>query len=296
MQCVEWIDCGTLPDWIVAITAIVAAVVGLRQLEALAASEAQAAAAQEAAATAQETAAAAAQSMAELAKAQSDCAEADRKQAETAAVAAENQVEIARATLLLEIDRDFESSDMREARRAVRALRNEVERVAKERLQVANDDEIDTLADTLYSEYLNKLWHDYRTADSVQRVVENDIDQLVQAHIQGSEQSDKFKPSERASMLYQRHLKLLGWLETVAHMVNQKLLPRGDILALYDQVFIEIMGGYALHIDHRRGIGTKKNDRWMIEAFRFLDSFYVRKKHQIGKETKLTGGIIGFDE
>lgn len=238
MQCVQWIDCGTLPDWIVAATAIFAAMVGLRQLRNLAASEAQAA-------TAQETAARAAESMAKLAQAQSTVAESERSQAA-------DQVQIARAMLLLEIDKDFESPAMQESRLAVRTLFNRARREADAELRMKNPSGVRQRANELFSGYATQLWEKFRSADEQEPTLKSTgiNDQL----------------SDSAGPQYQKLTKILGWMETVGRLANENLAFESDLIALYDQVFVNVYGYFYKHINDRRTDSVQPNADWMRQA------------------------------
>jgi hypothetical protein len=243
---------GTVPDWIVAITALVAIVVAYGQLKASAAAS------------------------------------------KISAQAQQDQAAIARANLLLEIDRDFESEGMQEARRAIRALRNEIEALARRQFPRLNDDELAPESDKLFSEYMNRVFYDYRTADSVQRQTNDELDAMLEKHLKTIPDYDAFSPSERASRHYLRLTLILGWLERVGHMANNGLLHRDDVISLYNQVFIEAINWYKGHIIHRHGVGTRKNGEWMDQATSFLRSFYEPLPAPTQNTLAKADGISGF--
>lgn len=233
MQCLSGFECGTAPDWIVALLAALAAAIAWFQLR-------------------------------------------------SAAVAARDQAEIARATLLLEIDKEFESEAMQESRRMMRALRNQVVRIAKHEVQSDNPTVVKPKADELFSLYMNRLWDDFRKADDQPGIL--DIDKLRHDHVNNpAKPDDEPKPSDKAGLLYQRLTKLLGWLETVGHMANQRLLPQTDIIIVYDHVFVEVLGWFDGHIRYRRADGVVANPDWMAESDKFRQKILEDRKRRADK-------------
>lgn len=243
MQCLSGFECGTAPDWIVAILAALAAAIAWYQLRA-------------------------------------------------AAIAARDQAEIARATLLLEIDKEFESEVMQESRRMMRALRNQIVRIAKHNTKSENPTDVKPEADRLFSLYMNRLWDDFRKADDTPAIL--DVDLLRQDHVSNpAKPEDEPKPSDKAGLLYQRLTKLLGWLETVGHMANEKLLPQADIIKIYDFVFIEILDWFDGHIRYRRVDGVVPNPDWMAESDKFRRKILEERQRRIEKATQQDGEAKG---
>lgn len=78
-----------------------------------------------------------------------------------------NQVNIARAELMLAIDKRFESSAMWESRLASRTLLNHCERKARTLLRAgATDEEVMRDAALLFSEEVSALYQRFKTADA----------------------------------------------------------------------------------------------------------------------------------
>lgn len=247
MQCLSGFECGTAPDWVVAILAALAAAIAWYQLRA-------------------------------------------------AANAARDQAEIARATLLLEIDKEFESEVMQESRRMMRALRNQIVRIAKHEVKSDNPTLVKPKADELFSLYMNRLWDDFRKADDNPGIL--NVDMLRQDHVNNpAKPDDEPKPSDRAGLLYQRLTKLLGWLETVGHMANERLLPQADIIKVYDFVFIEILDWFDGHIRYRRVDGVVPNLDWMAESDKFRKKILeerTRRAEKAAQRDQDSKGVSNF--
>lgn len=270
MQALEAINWGSLPDWGMLAVAAIAAFIGLRQLKA----------AIEATKVAREAARSQAQTAADAAKQQAkeSADEAQRQavasaaaaqvQLKIAADAAQHQAQIARASLILEIDRDFESDEMQECRLALRALHNELKAFSERIKRHANKDQRNAHINELFGDYLNKLWADFKKSD--RRVTENSIDQLMALHLDKIDENPReIQPHERAGGHYQRLTRIFGWLERVAFMVHRGLLPKDDIIKLYDEVFVQIVGWMFEHIRTRRE--DSGNMDYLIETTKMRD-------------------------
>lgn len=194
------------------------------------------------------------------------------KQLRSAAQSISLQANVAKATLLLEIDREFESTEMLESRRALRALRNQMLRMAERQTKDTNRAVVQPVAASLTSQYMNQLWKDFTTADDSENLAEATAEQLVAAHIGAQKPTGgDTPPKDKAGPLYQRLTRPLGWLETVGYMCNSGLLPEEDIIPIYDFVFKEILEWTGGHITYRRVDGLPPNPDWMIEAEKFRD-------------------------
>ncbi len=169
------------------------------------------------------------------------------------AIANNSQVQIARASLILEIDQMFESAEMVESRIAIRALRNRADREAKEALRSgANNNEVAQKASELFSAYMTKLWWDFRTADAKDPALGS------------TKPSDKF--ADDAGTQYSRLTRLLGWMETIGRLTEQNLAYSEDMFALYDAMFIQVFGYFERHIADRRSDTPNPNERWLEKA------------------------------
>lgn len=215
------------------------------------------------------------------------------EQLKVAAEASRNQAEIARATLLLEIDRDFESADMQESRMALRGLRNEIEALCADRYKTRNDSQREAKCHDLFSEYLNKLWRDFKKADKVPDVPQhfsdsNALDDMKNKHVEQIYQhSEEIQPHEKAGAHYQRLMRLPGWLERVGHMANQGLIPEVDVIKLYDVLFLKMGSLFAGHIEFRRNEG---NDDFMKEFMTFSEKIEELRSQNIA--TRAAAGKV----
>lgn len=178
--------------------------------------------------------------------------------AEAAAESAYNQVQIARATLLLEIDRQFEGEYLMESRLAIRALRNRAVKDAREKSRAGiGDAELASVADQVFSEYVTRLWQDFSSADANDSTL--------------SETKPEDRLTDRAGYQYSLLTRLLGWFETVGRLVEENLISPDDVFELYDAVFIQVANYFERHIHDRRDEGPNRNDRWMEKALLLRD-------------------------
>ncbi len=189
--------------------------------------------------------------------------EADQQSADQARA----QAEIARATLLLEIDGKFESADLLASRIAVRTLRNRAIKEAKTKLRAgANDIEVRDRACVIFSEYVTQLWVNFTRAD------------------ESDPNASATRPNEtladEAGSQYSQLVRLLGWMETVGRLTEQRLVPPEDMFELYDQVFIQVWGLFRQHTADRRADGPVRNDRLWHYAGWFSDAAEARQKRR----------------
>lgn len=184
-------------------------------------------------------------------------------QLHAAAVAARDQAQIARATLILELDRDYESPEMKESRMALRGVRNEIESLTKRRHPAIDNHALHAEFNANFSQYMNLLWRDFRQAD---RAVGNEsLTSLLNLHLNNlASDPESIQPHERAGIQYLRLTQILGWLERVSHLVHQGLIPKQDIVLLYDALFVEMGKWFEGHIRVRQEDGPKPNPNFMI--------------------------------
>lgn len=199
---------GSIPDWIVAITAIIASAMALVQLRRI--------------------------------------IDANAIQAK----AHQDQVSIARAELILEIDARFESAEMQESRLAIRTLRHHCERKAREtRRRGAHDGDVATATAMSFSEEMTALFQRFKTPE---RVADNVEATDIQASPEG----------ERYFLL----MRLPYWMESVGELTKSGLLPLEDVLNLYDAAFIGVLGCFEQHIQDRRSDPPLRNERFLENA------------------------------
>ncbi|MDJ0978893.1 MAG: hypothetical protein QNI87_10180 [Erythrobacter sp.] len=203
---------GTIPDWIIALTALGGVYFGLKELANITAEEKAAAEAQDLAAKAQDF-----------------------------------QKQIARAELLLKLDMQFESQDLYKSRMAVRSMRNRSETAIKSRgKRTTNDDMKDALA-IEFSRRMTEIW------ETAREIKDEDVE----------------SPSSEAVKAYEIYAELMtlpNFFETVGLLCKQGLLPKEDILSLYDQVIIPTMRNFERHFQLRREEKPYPNEYFMEHA------------------------------
>jgi dGTP triphosphohydrolase len=160
------------------------------------------------------------------------------------ALAHEQSVEIARANLLRQIDSEFESEDMYRSRKAIRAMRNRSEQTVRKEHMTASDERISTLSAIEFSKQLSELWQEAKDFD--------DLD------------VDSPKSQDRiAADRYTEIMRLPNWFETMGLMIRRKLLPKNDILEIYDAAINPTMVYMAEHIRKRRSEGPYVNPHFL---------------------------------
>lgn len=173
--------------------------------------------------------------------------------ASISAKAAQHNVEIARATLLLEIDRQFESPDLYKSRKAIRALRHRAQdAIAKRDEKDRSNQNLQRLQMIEMSHQMDQLWAQAKKFDDV------DVDNAR-------------SPDVIAADRYTELLGLPNWIETIGMLCQRGLLPKDDILNLYDQVIIPTMESIKLHIDERRTEKPYPNPGFMENAYWLCD-------------------------
>ena len=164
-----------------------------------------------------------------------------------AARAHETGVEIARANMLRQIDSEFESEDMYRSRKAILALEKRSENAVRKDHAEASEQKIEALLATECSRQLTKLWNEASKFD----------DEDVEAP--GSK-------NRIASDRYAEIMRLPCWFETLGHMIRRDLLPKTDILEVYDAAINPTMEYLADHIRKRRSEGPIQNPHFLEHA------------------------------
>lgn len=160
-----------------------------------------------------------------------------------------DQVQIARANLLLAIDKVFEGEEIYRSRKAVRSLRNRAEVVAdRSNLQNKSPQGKKQAIANEVSHQLDKLWALAKSFD--------DVD------VEDPKSADRI-----AIDRYSELMALANWIETVGMLCKRNLLPTDDILDLYDQIIIPTMLNFKNHLEARQTEGPYQNRRFMENAF-----------------------------
>ena len=207
------LDWGNVPGWIAALTAVIAATVGLRQFR-------------------------------------------------LATRAQIDQVQVARAKLLLEIDANYESADIYRSRKAIRSLRNRSEAIVQK--SNSKDKSLEGVKKDVcveFSHQMGELWKLVKDLD------DPDVEKQDSA-------------ARLASDRYAELMSLPYWIETVGMLCNRNLLPTDDVLDLYDQVIITTMSSFAIHIERRRQEGPFVNPRFLANASWMLEQALVYKSNR----------------
>jgi hypothetical protein len=182
------------------------------------------------------------------------------KQLALATKAQRDQVQIARANLLLSIDGAYEGAEIYKARKALRSLRNRAEAV------VLNQVKKNKAPEALVSDICEECSHQ--------------LDQLWEKVKQFNDQ-DVEKPDSIGRIASDRYAELMTlpyWFETVGLLCQRNLLPTDDVLNLYDEVVITTMTSFANHISARRSEGPAKNRRLLENAGWLRKSRAVQEK------------------
>lgn len=174
------------------------------------------------------------------------------------------QVQIARANLLLSIDGDFESPEMYKSRLAVRSLRNRSEE------NVLNSGQKDRSPEGLtkaieqeYSHQLNNLW---KIAKGIKDTNADD--------------SAVTKTAVEAANEYTEIMALANWIETIGMLCCRNLVYIGDVLELYDVIIINTIRGAKSHIETRRTTPPFINPDWLGNALWILPKAEEHRKRR----------------
>jgi hypothetical protein len=212
MVCNCQIDWGSLPDWIVALTAVFGVGFATRQISAFRKAE-----------------------------------ELSAVSNEQTARAHEESVVIARANILRSIDAEFESEEMYRSRKAVRAMRARAEaKVRKENPSISNEP-LAALTAKEFSKQLSSLWEEAQKFD----------DEDVEA---------KSSRDRIAADRYAELMRLPNWFESLGHMIRRELLPKADLLEVYDAAIYPTMLNVSDHIKKRREDGPHPNPGFLEHA------------------------------
>lgn len=173
-----------------------------------------------------------------------------------------NQVDIARANLLLAIDREFESAELTKSRKALRMLRNRIER---EVLNHPDGDKSPELQKSNiareFSRHLDKLWGEVWISEAT--AVDDANDSSVGRNIHK----------------YYELMALPNWIETVGMLCTRNLLPKEDVFSLYASVIYVTMFNFQDHIDTRKSDKPHPNRRFMENAHQlYLEAIDYRKR------------------
>ncbi|HEX8261710.1 MAG TPA: hypothetical protein VF547_02430 [Allosphingosinicella sp.] len=245
------IELGSYPDWIVALTAIAATYLGLRQLRHLAEGQQAGVAAQQTAARHAEAAARHAEiskqqaeltaqygrSAAQQAKATARHAQVAARQAELAAtqqrIVAEHHkenVQIAEANLLLRIDETIEGPEMRPSRVALRTLFSSIDARWGHRTRSLSKSDYRC---KIVSRYLDMLRHAAASAYA--------------KDAQGRQRGEAAKARYDVLMLLPGYIETMGWLWRDGYISEERLLN------LYDGIIVQVIGSTLNHIRGRQG-------------------------------------------
>ncbi len=218
-------------------------------------------------------------------------------QLRSAASAARDQAQIARATLILELDRDYESPEMRESRTALRSLRNEIESFTRREHHDLDNHALHEEVNRNFSRYMNLLWRDFRKAD--RKVTNNTLESLLKLHLENqAAEGGSIQPHEKAGIQYLRLTQILGWLERVSHLVHQGLIPKDDIFLLYDALFVEMGKWFSGHIKLRQEDGPKPNPNFMRLTLQLCAEIEEKRQAEQKQTEKIPrtggGGVRAF--
>jgi hypothetical protein len=194
---------GNVPEWVVAITAFIGVIFGIRELMNI------------------------------------------TKEEQRAAEAQEFQQQIARADLILKIDSQFESPSVVLSRMAFRSMRNRCLKAVETTGMTSDQARIKIAAE--FSSRINKIW------ETAKEITDNDI-----------EKSDS--PAVKAYETINEIMALPNFFETVGLLCREGLLPKDDILCLYDQAIIPTMTNIMGHIQLRREEVPYANPTYMENA------------------------------
>lgn len=168
------------------------------------------------------------------------------------AAANDASVQIARATLILSIDREYEGETLAASRKALRALRNRAEDVAASKHPGASHRKLAEEAAQEFTRELTAIWAEAR--------------KLNETDVEHSNAADRI-----AADRYAQIMALPYWIETLGMLCQRELLPTDDILDLYDAVIIPTMRNFRDHIGFRREEPPYPNHRFLENAYWLYD-------------------------
>jgi hypothetical protein len=157
-------------------------------------------------------------------------------------------VQLARANLLLTIDKEYEG-DLFASRKAIRALRRRAEKAAQRKLGAgASHEALASAAAAEFTQLLTVMW--------------TEAQELDEKDVEYSRAADRVAADRYAQMM-----QLPYWIETLGMLCKRDLLPRDDILDLYDAVIISTMRNFEAHVNFRRDEGPYPNQRFLENAY-----------------------------
>lgn len=182
-----------------------------------------------------------------------------------------NQVDIARATLLMAVDREFEGVELNRSRKAMRMLRNRIER------QVLNHPDANRSPELQrgkvardFSRHLDSLWGKLRASE-------------IPITAPAAESAADHRSIDEYYVL----MALPNWIETVGMLCCRNLLPKEDVLSLYASVIYVTMFNFKNHVEARRNEQPHPNPRFMEYAYLlYQDAIDYRKKRDEPQEVR----------
>lgn len=175
--------------------------------------------------------------------------------------AQEQQVQIARANLLLSIDGEFEGQELYKSRKAIRSVRNQAEKTVDSSHKDRSPEALQKASAEEFSHHMNELWKKAKLIDEDETGVSAD-------------------QRRAANDQYMELMILPNWIETVAMLCRRNLLPTDDVLDIYDQVVITTMCNFRSHIEARRVEGPFRNPRFLDNALWLLGEAQAHSNNQ----------------
>lgn len=184
-----------------------------------------------------------------------------------------DQLQIAKATLLRELDRDFESDAIRQSRLKLLVIRSRFEvEAAAHKPALSHSDQVDRIA-KLVSAHIHDIWEESRRFD-------------------GDKLADKDKSADEYALI----MRLPYWCETVGHLCRRNLMPMDDLLDLYDQLIILCIGNVRDHITLRAESLPYKNRRFLQNAlWLYAEAIKYREAHDAPNEKQLNAAPLRWD-
>lgn len=170
-----------------------------------------------------------------------------------------------RAKLLLELDRDFEGEVLLAARQRTLVVRNRIEREVEQLTPPLSAERQKEEIGRRFSDYVTETWMRSRTFDG-----------------------DPDARRDDAANEYMTLMRLPYWCETLGHQCRRNLVPLDDILDLYDQLIIFVIGDLIEHIRLRAEHGAHRNPRYLEHALWLCEE---AKRYKSEQESRPTGKV-----
>ncbi len=170
-----------------------------------------------------------------------------------------------RAKLLLDIDRDFEGDVLLAARQRTLVVRNRIEKEIEQLAPPLSAERQKAEIARRFSDYVTATWVRSRTFDG-----------------------DPAAPRDDAAAEYMTLMRLPYWCETLGHQCRRNLVPLEDILDLYDQLIIFVIGDLVEHIRLRAENGAHRNPRYLENA---LWLYGEAARYKAEKESRPAGTV-----